>query len=388
MSLKILYLVPHLGKGGAEELIVRLATDLSKKNNVNLVLFFNLVEASYNTSRLPKEVNVSYLFNKKINYLSKERHLYTALSYLLSPLFAMYLYFKNKFFLYDVVHVNLTLPSFYLAFFKPLKKILFRNEVYVQTFHTNLHLLKGISRFLNVFSWKFSDSFVYEIFKEEGEKFKEYINEEKIEYIPFGYCSKIDNKNLNSHLTHDIDIYIPSGHKVFMTISRVRFFEKKIDVMIRAMSYYKKINDKFIFIIAGNGEDLSKAKSLACDLGLSDHVKFLGYVDNPEQLAKIADVFLVAVVGKSTGVSGMQAIANQKVVIGVQTVQSYDDADEGLLTAAYPHEVAAILHSLDDNALCRDYKTTMVEIANENCENELQFSARYKSLYSKLLETR
>ena len=43
-----------------------------------------------------------------------------------------------------------------------------------------------------------------------------------------------------------------------MTISRVRFSDKKIDVMLKAMHEYKKINKDFIFIIGGDGEILSK----------------------------------------------------------------------------------------------------------------------------------
>lgn len=386
MSIKILYVLPHLGKGGAEELIVKLTSELSIKNDVTLLLFFRIIEAEYNLSRLPKNVKVCYVLDREISFLSMARRLFTLFLYVCSPLVAFFVYTNSKVYSYNIVHINLTLPSVYLIFFKTLSKLFGTKERYIQTFHTNIHLLKGISKYLNMISWKFSDCFVYEIYEKEIEKFKPVLKSNQMDYIPFGYCKKDQKTNGQRKEQYPFLEGIADDYKIFMTISRVRFFEKKIDVMIKAMALYKECNDKFIFIIAGDGEDMFRAKQLTCELGLESHVKFVGYVDNPEFLSSFSDIFMVAVVGENTGISGMQAISNRKNVIGIQTIVDYkDDSATKMLSAYAPDGVARILYQFDSNIFAEEYKLSMSKIAEKNCINDIQFSKRYLSLYSNIL---
>jgi len=271
--------------------------------------------------------------------------------------------------------------------FKVLGKLFRTNEQYVQTFHTNSHLLKGFSKFINKFSWKFSDVFVYEIYKEDIEYFSKFIQASKIKYIPFGYCSQgpqAKNALLNDPKYEKLLERI-KNRKVFMTISRIRFFEKRIDVMIEAMRLYKQRNDDFVFVIAGDGEDMDIAESMVMSYGLSDNVVFLGYVDNPELLAQYADVYIVAVVGKSTGVSGMQAISNQVPVIGVQTVSGFkSSSDNNIKESTTAQGLCELLIELDAVENYSEYKSVTKDIADLNCENQKRFTTSYLSLYKEV----
>ena len=105
--------------------------------------------------------------------------------------------------------------------------------------------------------------------------------------------------------------------------SRVRFSDKKIDVMLKAMHEYKKIN-KDLFLLLVVMEKILSVCQLVSNLKLQDNVLFLGYASNVSELSVIADAYLVAIVGEDSVYLSMQAISNNIAVVGVQTVKGYE----------------------------------------------------------------
>ena len=62
--MNILYLIPHLGKGGAEELIVELSIEISKKESfrVGVLAFHDVYEAAEHIESLREEpVSIEYI---------------------------------------------------------------------------------------------------------------------------------------------------------------------------------------------------------------------------------------------------------------------------------------------------------------------------------------
>jgi glycosyltransferase involved in cell wall biosynthesis len=382
--MKIIYLLPHLGKGGAEELICDLSNSMSNTHDVTLYLLYKTTESKNKLDRLNAKISIKYLINYELNFLSKARLMLLIMSYLTAPIVCLYVFLREKFWTYEIIHVNLTQPSFYMIFFKIMSIIINSKSVYVQTCHTNYHLLKGVSKYINICSWYFNDVFIYELYESDAFNFERFMQRSKINYFPFGYCNNqtpIKNYSLISELTgKDVSLV-----KIFMTISRVRFSDKKIDIMLKAMYEYKKINKNFLFIIGGDGEDMIAAKKMSSDLNLDDNVIFLGFVDNVSELSVLADVYLVAVVGEHSGVSGMQAISNNIPLVGIQTVEGCRTGGS-IVFGSTPKEVAIQLLELDNESRMKQYINTIRKISKVNCSNERNFSKLHESLYRSLVE--
>ena len=382
--MKIIYFLPHLGKGGAEELVCDLSNDMSHKQDATLYLLYRTVESKNKLYRLNAKVSVKYLINYELNSLSKVRSILLIISYLIAPIVCLYIFLHEKLWTYDIIHINLTQPSFYMIFFKIMSIIINSKSIYVQTSHSNYDLLEGMAKYINIFSWYFNDVFIYEIYESDVINFERFMSRSKINYIPFGYCNSqtpIKNYSLIPELA-DLD---PSSIKIFMTISRVRFSDKKIDLMLRAMYEYRKIDKEFIFIIGGDGEDMLAAKKLSSKLKLDDNVIFLGFVNNVSELSVLADVYLVAIVGEDSGVSGMQAISNNIPLVGVQTLEGFKISD-GLIFGDTPSEIAAQLSKLDNRERIDKYLIKIEKISEKNHNNAKNFMQVHESLYRSLVK--
>lgn len=383
--MKILLMLPHLGKGGAEELIVRLATDFSETHDVTILLFFKTAEQAHNLSRLPSSVKINYVFQQSVEFLGSGKIIRLLTAYLLSPFLAIYISLRFRLSSFEIIHANLTLPCFYLPLLSALRGLKFLNSGLVITFHSNTHLLKGFSKAVNLLSWRFPDVLVYEIFKDEARSIQRHAGKTRVEFIPFGYRQPAAHASRTPVRSMAIEQAISSGKRVLMTISRIRFFEKKIDLMLRAVWHYRKQNKDFVFIIAGDGEDMGLAKALCHELELDENVLFTGYIDDALDFSKYADVFLVAAVGDNVGVAGMQAMANHVAVVGIQTLSGFEQHNlEGMLSDCSAEGVAQLIARLDDRANLSVYQATIQNIALRNAANHDQFSLRYLALYSEL----
>ena len=136
-NMKITYVIPTLGKGGAEDVIITLANSLAIDNDIKVVVLRNVAEDRYNVSRIDEKVAVSFLFDRE-DYGSTNGSILTSLETVLS---GVAYYFKAKVYRSDIIHVNLTMGSLLGSIFQLLSLVLRHKPTYVETFHTNLHLL-------------------------------------------------------------------------------------------------------------------------------------------------------------------------------------------------------------------------------------------------------
>ena len=94
--MKILYVAPHLGKGGAEDVLVNLVSYFSKEANVTLFMFNRTVEDSYNVSRLNKKVNIESLLGSSKLFQSLKSKIFNKLLYVFAPILAVWIFYKYK----------------------------------------------------------------------------------------------------------------------------------------------------------------------------------------------------------------------------------------------------------------------------------------------------
>jgi glycogen synthase len=386
-KMKILYISPQLGKGGAEDILVNLSNNFSKDNEVTLFLFLRYKEDKYNVSRLSEKVIIKSLFENTLSSSSIINKILKMILYVFSPLISIYLYMYLKMYKFDIIHINMTISSFYLPFFKLFSKFLLNKRTkFVETFHTNWHLLKRFNKIIFPISWSLVDHIIYEIGEHEINNIKKYSFAKNISFIPFGVPSKekINDLVINNFCEKYIN-YDTTKIMTLMTISRLRFFEKRIDVMLEIT---KKLIDKefkdFKFVICGDGEDRDKIEKTIIELGISDYVILTGYVDNPQQLVNISDIFIVAMVGNSTGIAGLQAGMASKPIVGIQTLDNYNSFDNSIFSSSSVDELANKIISLNESKNYKIYEEQVFNYVSKTFDIS-NFYKNYKNLYKKIL---
>ena len=98
---------------------------------------------------------------------------------------------------------------------------------------------------------------------------------------------------------------------MLLTVSRIAL-EKNIDFLLDVAARVKREFDDFVFVIAGEGPDAPRLVRRAESLGLSAHVRFLGYLDRRTTLLdcyRAADVFVFASNTETQGLVLIEAMA-------------------------------------------------------------------------------
>lgn len=85
-----------------------------------------------------------------------------------------------------------------------------------------------------------------------------------------------------------------TGGPVVLSVGRL-VRRKGFDLALRAFADYRRIYYRGEHVIAGDGPERSSLEALAMELGIRDHVRFVGAVDEPTKLALYAlcDVFVM-----------------------------------------------------------------------------------------------
>ena len=87
----------------------------------------------------------------------------------------------------------------------------------------------------------------------------------------------------------------PNDYSKFITVGRLAPW-KNIDIIIEALSDYKKANQNFIFYIVGSGPEETKLKKLVNDLDLENFVTFTGQLqkDDLNYYLQKSDIYIQA----------------------------------------------------------------------------------------------
>lgn len=386
--MNILYISPHLGKGGAEDILVNISNNFAKNNQVCLFLFYRNIQDGYNISRLNKNISIKYFFEFKRNHSLFFQKIIKLFTYVLSPIISLYLFFYLKLYKFDIVHVNMTLSSFYLPFFKLYLFLIFNKKTkIIETFHTNWHVIRTLHKIIFSISWSLVDHVVYEVGKDERNNIKKYSFAKNISFIPFGIPreEKI-NKLIINEFSQKFMNYNKEHMLTLMSISRLNFFEKKIDLMLEIT---KKLIDKgfknFKFIICGDGVDRQKIEEEIIKLHLSENIILTGFVDNPQQLVNVCDIFIVAMVGEMTGIAGLQAGMANKPVIGIQTLENYNGTNDFIYSSLIIDDLVDKIITLTNIDEYEKYQEQVYKYVKKDYDIDV-FYGKYEELYKILIK--
>jgi N-acetyl-alpha-D-glucosaminyl L-malate synthase BshA len=133
----------------------------------------------------------------------------------------------------------------------------------------------------------------------------------RIEVIPNFIDPEIYNR---TKYTSVFDEQVGRDTRVLMHISNFRAVKRIPDVLKTFARVAKKVNS--VLVMVGDGPERLEAEQLARELGIDDHVFFLGKIDAVAPLLAGADLFLIPSDRESFGLSALEALSSGVPVIG------------------------------------------------------------------------
>ena len=123
-----------------------------------------------------------------------------------------------------------------------------------------------------------------------------------------------------------------AGEKVLCHVSNFRPVKRVTDVVRIFAGVVAQI--PACLLLAGDGPDRAKAEELTRELGVSDHVHFLGEQDAVEGVLAASDLFLLPSEQESFGLAALEAMACGVPVLGTDSgglPEVVDDGETGIL---------------------------------------------------------
>jgi N-acetyl-alpha-D-glucosaminyl L-malate synthase BshA len=266
----------------------------------------------------------------------------------------------------DILHVHYAIPHASAAFMA--KQILLTYGIYipvVTTLHGTDITLVGRDRTFKpvvTFSINKSDGVtaVSEHLRSDTYQFFEIENDIKV--IPNFIDLKRFNLKAKDHFKKAI---APTGEKIIVHTSNFRKVKRTDDVIKIFAKLVKKIPAKLLMV--GDGPERSYCEQLCRDLGVCDHVRFLGKQDAIEEILSVSDLFLMPSESESFGLAALEAMACKVPVISTNAgglpelnvegvtgfLRDVGDVDGMAEKAVYILEDQDRLATFKENALAR-----------------------------------
>lgn len=131
------------------------------------------------------------------------------------------------------------------------------------------------------------------------------------------FCPASDKKKLREALN------IPDSKLIFLTAAALEL-QKNIDPALKVIASLAARNSNILYLIAGDGPDKEKFIQLSQDLNLTQHVRFLGAVNDVKNLYQLSDFFLLLSKGEAGPLAPLEAMASGLLPI-ILNVRPFDE---------------------------------------------------------------
>ncbi len=214
----------------------------------------------------------------------------------------------------DILHVHYAIPHAAVAYMA--KQILLTYGVkipIVTTLHgTDITLVGADASFKPVVEFSINNSdgvtAVSKQLKTQTVENFELTKDIKVIYnfIDFERFKKIDKDHFKKAIA-------PDGEKILVHTSNFRKVKRVEDVVKIFEKVFKEVNCKLLLI--GDGPERQNLENLCRQIGLCDHIRFLGKQDAIEELLAISDIFLLPSENESFGLAALEAMACEVPVV-------------------------------------------------------------------------
>ena len=195
--------------------------------------------------------------------------------------------------------------------------------------------------------------------QEDHARASKQLHAKRIEYVPgVGIkTGKFRNVTIDREAKRDTLGY---GEKDFLLLTVAEMTPNKNHITILkalALLKDKKEFQNMHYLICGRGEMWASLEASAKELGIADHVNFLGYRTDAPELYKASDLFLFVTLREGLSVALMEAMSSGMPIICAEirgNTDLVDDNISGVFTENTPEAVAQHILALYRDAEKRD----------------------------------
>ena len=137
--------------------------------------------------------------------------------------------------------------------------------------------------------------------------------------------------------------HLPASRPLLLYVGRVAY-EKNIDFLLRMFVRVRAQRPDALFVIAGEGPALGHLGKVARDLGVAEHVRFIGYLDRNTDLPNCyaaGDAFVFASRTETQGLVLLEAMAQGTPVVSTAELGTRSILTEGCGAFVVPEEEEA-----------------------------------------------
>ena len=303
--MRILQVLPHLSKGGAERVVIELSNALVEAGHEVTLLAAFPVDPVLNQQYLDKRVKVKFASPNSAN---------RSIEYLKLP-FCVIRYWKVLK-TYDVIHCHLTYGlvfGFLISFFRKITRT--PDLRLIATCHV---VGVGVSRTPRIINERLSYFFDVFALMAQDAQWRNFISVKKrtnIQIVVNGisanmWTNRVKQPNRQSSWT-------------IGTISRLQA-ERKPWLFLEVFSQvHKSTNGDGRFILGGEGPERETLTALSEKLELSENLSMPGLVLDPKTILEDLDLYVGLNVEEITGIAGLEAVFSGVPVIGIQLSPTY-----------------------------------------------------------------
>lgn len=154
---------------------------------------------------------------------------------------------------------------------------------------------------------------------------------EKVKVLPNTYDEKRFYRGEKDKAL--LEKFSGEGKKILLTVGRLASGEmyKGHETIIRLLPELLKKDTRWIYWIAGEGDDRARLEAVTRELGVSEQVRFLGFIQEAQlpDLYRAADVFIMLSKGEGFGIVYLEAMACGLPVIAARGDGSADPLLDG-----------------------------------------------------------
>lgn len=208
----------------------------------------------------------------------------------------------------DLLHVHYAIPHASAAYMA--KQILLKSGKsipVITTLHgTDITLVGRDKTYAPVVTFSINESDAITAVSDNlrEETYKSFKIEKEIEVIHnFVDVSRFSKKGIDAFRR----VIAPNGEKILMHASNFRKIKRIEDIVRIFANVVKVVPSKLLFV--GDGPERPIAESLSRELGICEHIRFVGKQEQMEEILAIADLFLLTSEYESFGLAALEAMA-------------------------------------------------------------------------------
>lgn len=372
--MKVLHLISGGDTGGAKTHIISLIKAIDKLIDAKIICF---IEDTFYEDSKAAGIDIEVYKQRKRSDMSVVHRLVEEIE-------------REK---YDIVHCHGARANFIAMFLKgkiniPLittvhsdYKLDFKDNIYKQLVFTTLNTfaLKKFKYYIAI-SDTFKDMLVERGFKEQS-IFTVYNGIDMDQEIKFTSREEFLNR-------YDIDY---KGQTIVGIIARLDQV-KDHDTFIKAAAIVLEKRKDIMFLIAGDGNDEKRLVSLVEDLGLKDHIHFLGFVKDQYSFFNAIDINTLTSLSESFPYAVLEGALMRKTIISTEVGGLSKLIEEGkngyLVKVGDEKDLAVKIEKLsDDKNKIKEMGENLFKKVEENYSSETMAKEHIK-IYEKIIHSR